>query len=53
MSRLAPRRAASTPPEVIHLQCQIETTDRQIDLLVYEQYGLMPEEIKLVEEATV
>jgi len=44
--------AASTPPEVTHLQRQIETTDRQIDLLVYELYGLTPEEIKIVEEAS-
>ena len=34
------------------LQRQIEHTDRQIDALVYELYGLTPEEIALVEEAT-
>jgi hypothetical protein len=28
---------------------QIEATDRQIDLLVYELYGLTEEEIKIVE----
>ena len=44
--------AASTPPEVTHLQRQVETTDRQIDALVYELYELTPEEIKIVEEAT-
>ncbi len=32
---------------------QIEATDRQIDRLVYELYGLTEEEIKVVEEATV
>jgi hypothetical protein len=34
------------------LQRQIEHTDRQIDALVYELYGLTAEEIALVEEAT-
>jgi hypothetical protein len=28
---------------------QVESTDRQIDALVYELYGLTAEEIKLVE----
>jgi len=32
---------------------QIAATDRQIDRLVYELYGLTEEEIKVVEEATV
>ncbi len=31
---------------------QIAATDRQIDRLVYELYGLAEEEIKIVEEAT-
>jgi hypothetical protein len=31
------------------LQRQIDTTDRQIDALVYELYGLTAEEIRLVE----
>jgi len=31
------------------LQRQIEATDREIDKLVYELYGLTPEEIKIVE----
>ena len=30
----------------------ISTTDRQIDKLVYELYGLTAEEIKIVEEST-
>jgi hypothetical protein len=29
---------------------EIESTDRQIDALVYELYGLTDEEIKIVEE---
>ncbi len=33
------------------LQRQIDATDRQIDQLVYELYGLTEEEIKIVEEA--
>jgi len=32
------------------LQRQIDATDRQIDNLVYELYGLTDEEIKIVEE---
>ncbi|HJQ30445.1 MAG TPA: hypothetical protein VJ827_13985, partial [Rubrobacter sp.] len=32
---------------------QISATDRQIDQLVYELYGLTDEEIRIVEEATV
>ena len=31
---------------------QIEATDRQIDRLVYELYGLRDEEVGIVEEAT-
>ena len=34
------------------LQRQIEATDREIDRLVYELYGLTEEEIRIVEEAT-
>ncbi len=34
------------------LQRQIETTDKQIDRLVYEIYELTEEEIKIVEEST-
>jgi len=30
-------------------QCEIESTDRAIDALVYELYGLTEEEIKIVE----
>lgn len=41
---------AKTPHEKTALQRQIETTDRQIDNLVYELYDLTEEEIKIVEE---
>jgi len=34
------------------LQRQTDTTDKQIDQLVYELYGLTSEEIRFVEEAT-
>ncbi len=34
------------------LQRQIEATDREIDQLVYELYGLTDDEIRIVEEAT-
>jgi len=33
-------------------QGQITSTDREIDRLVYELYGLTEEEIRIVEEAT-
>ena len=38
------------PKEAIHRQ--MDATDRQIDRLVYELYGLTEEEIKIVEEQT-
>jgi hypothetical protein len=34
------------------LEAQIAATDRQIDALVYELYGLTADEIKIVEEGT-
>lgn len=40
---------ARVPHEQTALQRQIEATDRQIDALVYELYGLTEEEIKIVE----
>ena len=44
------RLAAATIPADKNLyQRQIEATDRQIDALVYELYGLMVEEIRVVE----
>jgi len=41
----------STPDEKECLKRQIETTDKLIDKLVYELYGLTEEEIKIVEES--
>lgn len=41
--------AAKITHEQTALQRQIEATDRQIDALVYELYGLTAEEIKIVE----
>jgi type I restriction-modification system DNA methylase subunit len=42
--------AAKNPNDKTNLQREIEATDRQIDQLVYELYGLTAEEIKIVEE---
>ena len=41
---------AKIPQDKTVLQRQIEATDRQIDELVYELYGLTEEEIKIVEK---
>jgi hypothetical protein len=43
------RAAARTSYEQTVLQAQIDATDRQIDRLVYELYGLTEEEIRIVE----
>ncbi len=43
--------AATIPADKKLYQRQIETTDRQIDALVYELYGLTEEEIEIVEHA--
>jgi len=40
---------ARAPHERTSLQTQIAATDRQIDRLVYELYGLTEEEIRIVE----
>jgi len=40
----------SHPSEKEHLRREIESTDREIDALVYELYGLTEEEIRIVEE---
>jgi hypothetical protein len=42
---------ARTPHEQTALPRRIEATDRQIDALVYELYGLTEEEIGIVEGA--
>jgi len=44
--------AAKTPHEKDVIQRQIDATDRTIDNLVYDLYGLTDDEIKIVEEAT-
>lgn len=44
-------RAATSESEKATLQNAVTATDRQIDALVYELYGLTPEEIALVEGA--
>ena len=41
--------AANTPHEQENLKRQIDATDRQIDKLVYELYGLTDKEIRIVE----
>ena len=40
------------PLEKIAIHRQVDTTDEQIDQLVYELYGLTDEEIGIVEEGT-
>ena len=40
---------AQTPQEKERLERQIQVTDKAIDSLVYELYGLNDEEIKIVE----
>ena len=40
--------AATIPADKTLYQRQIEATDRQIDALVYELYGLTEEEIEIV-----
>ena len=43
------KRAAQTPQEQERLARDIQATDREIDTLVYQLYGLSAEEIKIVE----
>jgi hypothetical protein len=45
-------RTTKTPHEQESLQRTIAATDKQIDLLVYELYGLTEEEIRIVEEGS-
>jgi hypothetical protein len=47
-----PIAAGKTGHDRTVVQRQIEGTDRQIDRLVYELYGLSDEEIGVVEETT-
>jgi predicted type IV restriction endonuclease len=44
--------AAKIPNEKTRIERQIDTTDKQIDNLVYDLYGLTDEEIKIVEGNT-
>jgi len=44
--------SARTDHDKTIIQRQIDATDRQIDLLVYELYGLSEDEIKIVEEGS-
>lgn len=44
------RNEALTSIEKSDLQEQIDETDREIDRLVYQLYGLSDDEIKLIEE---
>ena len=44
--------SAKTDHDKTVIQRQIDATDRQIDQLVYELYGLTEEEIKIVEEGS-
>ena len=41
---------SKTPQEKTALERQIEATDKQIDQLVYQLYGLTEEEIKVLKE---
>ena len=43
--------SAKAPHDKAVLQGQIDATDRRIDRLVYDLYGLSEEEIRIVEEA--
>jgi len=45
-------KTGKTDHEKSLIQRQIHATDKQIDQLVYELYGLTDEEIRIVEEAT-
>jgi len=42
--------AARTDHEQTNLQRQIDATDRRIDRLVYDLYGLTEEEIRIIEK---
>jgi hypothetical protein len=43
------KRNPRTPQEQEMVKREIESTDRQVDTLVYELYGLTEEEIRIVE----
>ncbi|MCK6438851.1 MAG: hypothetical protein L6Q71_01460 [Planctomycetes bacterium] len=43
---------AKTDSERTMIQRKIDATDREIEALVYQLYGLTPDEIRIVEEGT-
>jgi hypothetical protein len=43
---------ARNPQDKTFLQRRIDATDRHIDRLVYDLYGLTEDEIKIVEESS-
>ena len=43
------QRGNRRPSELERLEREIAATDRQIDELVYELYGITPEELKIIE----
>ena len=47
-----PLPVAKTPHEQESIQRRIAATDKQIDALVHELYGLTEEETRIVEDAT-
>ena len=50
MLELNQKKADENNPETLRLlETQIAATDQQIDRLVYDLYGLTPEEIELIE----
>jgi hypothetical protein len=42
--------AAKIPDDKTRIQRQINTTDKQIDNIVYDLYGLTEEEVKIIEK---
>ena len=48
-SRLGRAESGKTEGDKNYLQRKIDSIDKEIDQLVYELYGLMDEEIKIVE----
>ncbi len=45
------RNYENNTKEVLEIQNQINQTDKEIDTMVYELYGLSDDEIKIVGEA--
>ncbi len=48
----AKKLRARTPHEATQLERQVDATEREIDRIVYGLYGVSPQQVKLVEEAT-